>query len=357
MSESVVHAARESAGNGVTPPIPVRTPSRSGSWFATLMAIIALLTGGYLYYRLVLVGHLDQLPAKVEVLSQSVDQQIRNAGDGVESRVQATLAPRIDSVEARFHSLDQRLMAMEAAVAGVVAADVARTTPPEADDWKIAEVGYLLRIANHRILMERNVADARALLANADSLLSELDDFRWHGVREQIAAERLALEQAQEATDVQGVYLALEALKEPLGELLLVQPILSAPSQAPQPAVEVGVWDALLQRLTDVFRVQRVDSTSIKPLLSTDERHFIEQQLRLGLEQAQLGALRHQQGVYDTSLGNLKHWLESEFDPGTEGLEALLESIAELAKVKLELALPDISGSLQALKDAQRVTP
>jgi len=321
------------------------------------MAIIALLTCGYLYYRLIFVGHLEQLPAKVEAHSQSVDQQIRNAGDGVESRVRAVLTPRIDSVEARYLSLDQRLMAMEAAVAGVVAADVERTSPPEADDWKIAEVGYLLRIANHRILMERNVADARALLANADSLLSELEDFRWHTVREQIAAERIALEQAQEATDVQGVYLALEALKAPLGELLKTQPVLSSPAEVPRPTVEVSVWDALLQRLVDVFRVQRVDPTSIKPLLSTDERHYIEQQLRLGLEQAQLGALRHQQGVYDASLANLKLWLGEEFEPGTNGLDALLKSVDELAKVKLEVPLPDISGSLQALKAAERVSP
>lgn len=355
MSESTVQTATESTGT--TTQSPVRSRSRSGGWFVGLMAFTALLTCGYLYYRLVFIGHIEQLPAEVAALNQSIDEQIRGASTVVESRVQAVLTPRIDRVESLYQSLDQRLMAMEAAVAGVVASDVARATPPEADDWKIAEVGYLLRIANHRMLMERNVADARMLLANADSLLGELDDFRWHGVRELIAAERIALDQVQDMTDVQGVYLALEALKTPLGDLLKARPKLASSGDDRKPTVESGVWDALLQRLADVFRIQRIDSMSVKPLLSTDERYYIEQQLRLALEQAQLGALRRQQGVYDASLGNVRLWLEQEFEPGTSGLVVLLKSIDELAKVKLEAPLPDISGSLRALQEAERSSP
>ena len=355
MSESTVQTSKGSTGT--TTQSPVRSRSRSGGWIVGLMAFSALLTCGYLYYRLVFIGHIEQLPAEVAVLNQSVDEQIRAASSVVESRVQGVLTPRIDNVESRYQSLDQRLMAMEAALAGVVASDVARVTPPEADDWKIAEVGYLLRIANHRMLMERNVADARALLANADSLLGELDDFRWHGVRELIAAERIALDQVQDMTDLQGVYLAMEALKTPLGALLKTRPKLASSWEDQRPTVESGVWDTLLQRLADVFRIQRIDSRSIKPLLSTDERYYIEQQLRLALEQAQLGALRRQQGVYDASLGNVRLWLEQEFEPGNSGLDVLLKSIDELAKVKLEAPLPDISGSLRALQDAERSTP
>lgn len=357
MSESTVQTAKEPTGGSPTQSSPVQSRSRSGGWIVGLMAFSALMTCGYLYYRLVFIGHIEQLPAVVAVLNQSVDEQIRAAGAGVESRVQDALTPRIDAVESRYLSLDQRLMAMEAAVAGVIASDVERATPPDADDWKIAEVGYLLRIANHRILMERNIADARALLANADSLLGELDDFRWHGVRELIAAERIALDQVQDMTDVQGVYLALEALKAPLGELLKARPKLSSSGKDQKPTVESSVWDALLKRLADVFRIQRIDSMSVKPLLSTDERYYIEQQLRLALEQAQLGALRRQQGVYDASLGNVRLWLQQEFEPGTSGLDTLLKSVDELARVKLEESLPDISGSLRALQDAERSSP
>lgn len=357
MSEATVQAAKGSTGSSTTQSSPMQPRPRSGSWIVGLVAFTALLTSGYLYYRLIFIGQLERLPGEVAILNQSFDEQIRTAGTGVENRVQAAFTPRIDTVEAGYQSLDQRLMAMEGAVAGVVASDVERVSPPEADDWKIAEVGYLLRIANHRLRMERNVADARALLANADSLLGELDDLRWHGVREQIAAEQIALDQAQSMADVQGIYLALEALKAPLGELLKARPALSAQGADQQPAADTSVWDALLVRLADVFRVQRIDTTSMKPLLSTDERYYIEQQLRLALEQAQLGALRHQQGVFDASLGNVRRWLEQVFAPDTSGLAALLKSVDELAKVRLEVPLPDISGSLHALKNAERSSP
>jgi uroporphyrin-3 C-methyltransferase len=133
--------------------------------------------------------------------------------------------------------------------------------------------------------------------------------------------------------------------------------VLKTPTLPADAGANASVWDVLLSRLVDVFRIHRIDTAAVKPLLSGDERLFMEQQLRLALEQAQLGALRRQQSVYDTSLGNVKHWLEAEFEPDAPGLAGLLARIGELAAVRLETPLPDVSGSLRAFQDAVRAMP
>ena len=92
--------------------------------------------------------------------------------------------------------------------------NLASPEPVSVQAWKTAEVEYLLRVANQRVLMERDVKGALGLLKSADGLLSELDDYAMHDVRAALAEEILRLEQFVSA-DVSGIFLRLEAVKTP----------------------------------------------------------------------------------------------------------------------------------------------
>ena len=78
------------------------------------------------------------------------------------------------------HPGDGRLTQVYATSSEVTSmlAEAVNQGPPSEREWKLAEVEYLLRIANHRILMERDVVAARDLLSAADAVLNDLDDFR-----------------------------------------------------------------------------------------------------------------------------------------------------------------------------------
>ena len=76
--------------------------------------------------------------------------------------------------------------------------------------WGLSEVEYLLRIANHRLLLQRDVKTAKVALRSADARLRELADPHYLSVREQIAAELEALE-AVPSVDAEGIYAGIQA--------------------------------------------------------------------------------------------------------------------------------------------------
>ena len=72
------------------------------------------------------------------------------------------------------------------------------------------------------------------------------------------------------------------------------------------------------------------------------------------LEQAQIAALRRHQEVYDASLQNARLWVETYLDADSENVQGFVATLIELQEVQLMAELPDISGSLTALKKASR---
>src|SRR5690554_6547046 len=85
-------------------------------------------------------------------------------------------------------------------------------------DWLLAEAEYLLRIANQRLLIEKDIKGALSALESADEVLSESDDIGVFPVRQQLAREVLSLRGIQ-GVDRTGMYLKLDAAIASLHDL------------------------------------------------------------------------------------------------------------------------------------------
>ena len=110
-----------------------------------LLALGALCGVGYLYYLLVFLGPSDELDARLGRLEASLPEIRRDLAAARDAQ-----AEEIESaVAAQQASLDETRRALLGALNEVTAA-----AAPAPREWKIAEVEYLLRIANHRVLME-----------------------------------------------------------------------------------------------------------------------------------------------------------------------------------------------------------
>ena len=233
-----------------------------------------------------------------------------------------------------------------------------RELPASVDDWKAAEAGYLLRIAHHRLQMEADPQGALDMLRQADALFGQAAGGQYHAVREALAREILALESLGDAVDVEGVFLALEALKGSLRDALGPVPGDEVRTGVTTPAPGAGAtaasaWEALLDRLTALARVRRVDAASVRPLPEAEEQLYRERRMRLALDQAQLALLRRKQSVYDTSLRNVRDELAAAGNSGGLARQAFLDALDPLQGIRVEQSLPDISGSLQAFQAAQ----
>ena len=327
---------------------PVAGAPRSGRGLAAvalLVALVALAGSGYLFWEQ------NLAPRPVDPRLVALEQRV----SGIDSRLAA--AGDRDAVRRDLERIAAELRAEVAsrleAAAAVRAATPAAAVASSPRDWQLAEVRYLLRMANHRVLLERDASGAAALLRSADSVLVALDDFALHEVRARIAEEVLALESLP-ALDAEGLFLQLEAIKRDVDRLPLRMPEwVPAPAAPAEPA---GIWDTLRAEFDRLLRFRHFDG-AVRPLLAPEEAVYLELNLRLMLERAQLAGLRREQAIYAESIVTASGWIERYLDVDTPEVGRVLDGLRALERVNLAVPLPDVSGSLNALNAAVRPEP
>jgi uroporphyrin-III C-methyltransferase len=336
--EDEIEAGDSTTAKAAAPPRP---PRRGGAWasLAFLCSVAALAGVAYLYWMVVYEP--DPLAPRLAALERRVEDAERQApAPGDPGAMRAELE-RIAAGLRRSLAEDVRA----AAESSGPSPTLEPSTPPAPRDWQLAEARYLLRLANHRLLLERDAAGAAALLAAADEVLVAVDDFSLHDVRARIAEERLALASVP-ALDAEGLFLQLEAIKRDLDRLPLRLPELApAPSAVTEPA---SWWEAVRAEIGKLVRFRQFEG-AVRPLLAPEEAVYLELNLRLMLERAQLAGLRREQTIYDQSIAVAVDWIERYLDVTAPEVRRVLEGLRALASVSLAAPLPDISGSLDAL--------
>jgi len=327
--------------------VVVKAKGRGVAFFAVLLSLGTLAAVGYVYYLLVYLDPLSQLRSdkadaseQTAALSARISSEISALREHQEEALNMALAKQAtqlsENEDAVLESLQQAMLA----------------APPSQREWKLAEAEYLLRIANHRVLMEQDSSGALQLLQVADGIIAELDDFSLHQVRARLADEIIALRQVPR-DDLQGIYLQIEALKAAVDALPFALPEYVEKRQ--QAAVEETVWARLGRELQQFIRVRSLSqSESIKPLLAPDEEQYLELNIRLAFEQAQLATLKRHQVVFEHALQSVNEWLKAYLDTDNPKTQIVIDGIDALLEVNLSRSLPDISGSLNELKSSRR---
>ncbi len=332
------------------PPPPAQVlPSKSRIWplwLLSLALVVALAVLAWLGWQ-----QLQLRDSQLTGLQTMVQQQQRQL-EQLDERHQERLG-RLDGfqdqVREQVQRLDRQLITTSQQLLNMGAKS--RT------DWLLAEAEYLLRLANQRLLMERDPAGALAILQAADGVLAETDEVALYPVRRQIAQEVVALESVAEL-DRTGVFLKLEALSQAVDQL---QQRHDEPVKAPvSDATPVDLTDSvgevassLWDELKQLIVVRRLDQPA-EPLLPPENEFFLRQNLRLMLEQAELALLDKNQAVYEASLAKAAQWVERYFTSPSQGANraarAFMANLDSLRQVQVDPALPDISESLRILK-------
>lgn len=226
--------------------------------------------------------------------------------------------------------------------------------------WKVAEVEYLLRIANHRVQLQRDVATAIAALKAADARIRDLAEPALWEVREMVIDEMSALRSVSQP-DYAGMAaqlnaLANRAIKLSVGGAKYTPP---APDQVsePPPAMDVTEWkkelQAAFEKVKDTLQESvkvHVHERPLAPMMAPDQQYLLRENLRLKLEGARLALLRQDQALFQASLDTAAQWLEAYFEADNNEFKAVKDGITQLRSVALTTQLPDISGSLRLLR-------
>ena len=159
--------------------------------------------------------------------------------------------------------------------------------------------------------------------------------------------------------DREGLYAQLQALTEQvdnLNQLQSYQRESIGPDAADTTEAQVqGVWQTVktsfgraFSTLGSYIRV-RDREQKVAPLLPPEQRYFLTQNLRLMLEQAQLGLLREQPRVYHQSLEKAQSWVNDYFEHDNRS-KIMLDELEQLQQAAIVIELPDINQALGQLQ-------
>jgi uroporphyrin-3 C-methyltransferase len=319
--------------------------SKSGlAWLALLLSIVAIgiaSAGGWWQQQQQQVGDNKQLSIDNDIRS------LRNQLNNISQRDQQSSADRKLMVD-RFSALVQ--------IQQTHAKQLTELALVERDDWKLAEVEYLLRLAHQRIVLSNDAGGAKQLLQTSDDILFALGYSDLYAVRKQLAQDIAAVSNAAN-TDNEGVYLQLLALAEQASsvpfsgykELADIDDTLAEPAEEMQ--------DRLLEKLAHAWNILKQlvvvkDRTvEFEPLLSESQRQLVDARLKLNLAQARSALLLNQSSIYQASLAQVQHLLTKYYQAGTVQQQSMLEQIIQLTAVEVNPVLPDISASQRAIKE------
>ena len=308
-----------------------------------LLAISGLGVAGWWFY---------QLQQKAPFVQESLASQQVNI-----QRLEAQLAEERRERQSQQAALSQATSELQLNI-NSHARRLRELSTTSRTDWLLAEAEYLIRLANQRLLTERNTKNAIALLITADEILRDLDEVDLLTVRGALSKGITALRMSS-SVDREGLYLQLKALSEQLVHLPLIAPELLEGDRVTletESVTDDGWRGQLLQGfyravdgVSELIRVRRRNAP-LEPLLSPEEDQLLRHNLGLMMEQAQLALLREEQAVYQASLAKAKKWLGDYFDLN-EGAKQLVEQLSELEQQNVVQQLPDISGGLESLRD------
>lgn len=229
--------------------------------------------------------------------------------------------------------------------------------------FPLAEVDYLLRLADSKLKLERNVAAARLALEVAQQRLKAVNESAMASVQTMLG-EAIASLRGVKLPDLSALAHKVAEMQKAIGGLPLritsgVPDIKNRVKPAATAAVSDDAnrswWDRTSEAVWNQFKgivvIRRVRSDA-PPLIAMEEEFFLRQNLRLELESLRTALLRGDAEAYRDSHDLVNHWVETYFDTQDKQVAAFLAEVKALQTVEFNPYVPDLTGLNQAFGEA-----
>lgn len=237
---------------------------------------------------------------------------------------------------------------------------VVATQGGDVNAFPLAEVDYLLRLADTKLRLERNVAAARLALDTAQQRLKAVNE-RIMDPLGTMLGEAIASLRGVQLPDVTGLAHKLAELTREVDTLPIKitavpdirnrfkpgEPTITDPDQSWWGQTTDAVWN----QFKDIVVIRRESSTA-PPLIAVEEEYFLRQNLRLELDGMRLALLRGDAESYQSAYEQIRDWTEQYFDTQDARVARFLEELQSLRAVQFNPYIPDLAGLNQAFRDA-----
>lgn len=343
---------------------PDESPDRSGrgtpiGWLSFVVAILALALAGYVAWQgfqaaqdTATEDRLAQLENRVSRSTDALgelDTRIDELGQrdpGIDAELDA-LRRDLDERIRPLNTLPGRLSTLESSVASL-----AGVSEGARDAWVLAEAEYYMQIANAQLQLANNPHLAALALRMADERIAQLANPGLTDVRRALSDELAALD-VMEKPDIEGATLTLASLARVVESLPLASDAEARDdteeSVNPESSGVGRAWASVKNAMSGLVKVTPPERANLAAL-SPDAEFFLRSNLALQLQSARLALLRGEQAVFQQSLEDTTTLLHSYFDLGSGQVAAALQTIAEVRGEVFTSDAPDISGSLERLR-------
>jgi len=339
MSEDI-GSTSPSAGRELAPRAPERTSaaSRRGG-LAWLAALAALLLAVVALWRVYALEHgtaarqaaaFDDLAARVETLSRTVDQRKRDF-DGLRGRL-ADADEVNKSVREELLGLAERSRHLEDAVA-----NLSEQRLSGRDALALNEAEFLLQQAQERLALFQDAPAATAAYRLADSALAATEDPVFASVRQTIGAERQALEAARPA-ETAATLAALAHLRDAVAGLPQHAAVARSTAQPSR-------WQGFIDQFV------RISHSDGDDAFASHDVALTRSLLALDLRSAEAALLVRDADAYKAALARVRAGVDRSFDAGAAATTATLAELDRLAAMPLAPALPELGSALKELRN------
>jgi len=256
------------------------------------------------------------------------------------------LTSKVATLETRYAEAQNQRASLEALYADM---SVSR------DESALAEVEQMLLIAAQQLQLSANVKIAMIAMQSADTRLQRMNRPAFIDLRKTISQDIDKL-RALPSVDIAGINSQLEALMSTVDELPLSyqqRPSAELPTLAAAP-IDETIWQRLIreiwQEIKQLVRIENTGQAEI-PLLPPSQEFFLRENLKMRLMSARLALMSRDEESFRQELKAAQLWTARYFDGKSNGGMRTLSGMKKLAVSNIRIELPDISTSLQAVRN------
>jgi len=294
---------------------------------------------------------LGEVKGGVETLENSHQSGLGDINANLDEKIQ-TVQNQHGSLEEQQKSLQDNVNALNEGLSSLKSEVKAEAEKDKMSAWVLAEVEYLLHIANSRLNLEHDVEAALTALNAASKQLAELNLPELADIQQMIISEIEALGNVPKL-NIPAMAQTLVTLGSNIDSLPLAKPKEAKLASAGSADAERKQWEVLADEvwtaLKPLVTVRNSQDPAMAPL--TPEKHtYLTQNLQLKIESARLALLRADNSTFHENLNISSEWLSQFYDVASAEGASMLSTLNELQQSTIDTELPDISASLQALQ-------
>lgn len=310
----------------------------------TLAALVVVFLWQWLDERRIINDIQQQLAKKIAETegSSKADRELLTQSQDQVSELYAKLA----FLETRYAEVQNQRGALE---------NLYNDLSVSRDETALAEVEQMLLNAEQQLQMSANIKAALIAMQSADARLQRMNRPAFKALRKTIGQDMDKL-RVLPGVDVTGINHQLGKLMVDVDGLPLAyrQRATGEPINEAIPAKEESAGQKLLreiwQELRKLVRIENTGKDEI-PLLLPDQEFFLRENLKLRLLSARIALLSRDEVLFRQELKTTQQWIIRYFDIKSPAGSVMLDSLKKLAASSINIELPDLSPSLQAVRN------